>query len=170
VKILLRKRGATEEQINDIINTIEEDFQGIRRILCSKIKRAMNFIIDLGAAFLLFFILTFLTIKAPSIFALINIILTFSFVYIIPEVRYGQTLGKYITKTMVVNAEGKIPNLPTILLRTLSRLLIHYCLISPLLRERAKHDIFSNTFVVCKKRWKEMFDKDPYSAEFSKNF
>ncbi|MEC8885384.1 MAG: RDD family protein, partial [Bacteroidota bacterium] len=63
------------------------------------------------------------------------------------EYFFQKTVGKYITKTIVVTKDGKKPDAGTIALRTLCRL-IPFDRLSFLITKNGFHDRFSNTQVV----------------------
>jgi len=72
-------------------------------------------------------------------------IVIYYFYYFIFELTIGQTIGKMITKTKVVNIENnKNPNLTRIFTRTLSRL-IPIDFLSYLFKSNGIHDILSKT-------------------------
>ena len=68
--------------------------------------------------------------------------------YFIMEYTFGQTIGKMITKSKVVNAKNKgHPNLIQIFIRTLSRL-IPIDFVSYLLNQQGIHDYLSKTKLI----------------------
>ena len=69
----------------------------------------------------------------------------------------GRTFGKFITKSVVVNQEGEIPPIGTIIFRTMCRI-IAFEQFSMLLSERGWHDKLSNTYVISYDPWKENHD------------
>ena len=67
--------------------------------------------------------------------------------YIIMEIKYQKTIGKFITKTKVVNLNGDKPKSKDIIIRTLCRL-IPFDALSFLFAKNGFHDIISKTRVV----------------------
>ena len=63
---------------------------------------------------------------------------------------FGKTVGKYITRTKVVNAKGELPSVISIFLRTILRL-IPLDLMSYLFNSVGWHDKFSSTYLVSNK-------------------
>jgi uncharacterized RDD family membrane protein YckC len=151
VRTLLQTRGVEKEQEQVIINTVEETYKGIRRIESSKTVRAVNFIIDTVVLIVILSLILF-SLSEENVYTFILIILfTLPILYyIIPEFLWGQTFGKFITGSIVVNELGETPNVSNILLRTLGRL-IPYDQLSIILSERALHDRIAKTYVVNKK-------------------
>ncbi len=75
--------------------------------------------------------------------------------YLLTEIYFSRTIGKYFTKTLVVMKDGSQPNKKTILKRTLCRL-IPFEFISFMGEDsQGWHDIFSKTYVVNKRRFYE---------------
>ena len=150
VRNLLQIRGVEKEQEQIIINTVEETYKGIRRIESSKTVRAFNFIID-TVVFIIILSLILFSLSEQSVYTFITAILFILPIlyYVIPEVLWGQTFGKLITGSIVVNEIGETPNISNILLRTLGRL-IPFDQLSLILSERALHDRIAKTYVVNK--------------------
>jgi uncharacterized RDD family membrane protein YckC len=134
-------------------------------LLASKGQRLLNFIIDLfiiyvieisiGTTIILIGDLTksdtasnwvsSLSVVESFFFGLVILF----FYYLITEMYFSRTFGKYFTKTMVVKHEGSRPNMKSIIVRTLSRL-IPFEPFSFLTAERGWHDTLSVTYVVKK--------------------
>ena len=134
-------------------------------LLASKGQRLLNFIIDL-------FIIYVIEISIGTTIILIGdlsksdtasnwvsslsavesfffgLVILF-FYYLITEMYFSRTFGKYFTKTIVVKHEGSRPNMKSIIVRTLSRL-IPFEPFSFLTAERGWHDTLSVTYVVKK--------------------
>lgn len=77
--------------------------------------------------------------------------------YNIFEIFFARTVGKFITKTMVVTEDGEKPDSQTILTRTLCRC-IPFDALSFLGSGRGWHDSISKTYVVNKDALKEKKD------------
>ena len=134
-------------------------------LLASKGQRLLNFVIDLfiiyvieisiGTTIILIGDLTksdtatnwvsSLSVVESFFFGLVILF----FYYLITEMYFSRTFGKYFTKTMVVKHEGSRPNMKSIIVRTLSRL-IPFEPFSFLTSKRGWHDILSVTYVVKK--------------------
>jgi uncharacterized RDD family membrane protein YckC len=134
-------------------------------LLASKGQRLLNFIIDLfiiyvieisiGTTIILIGDLTkndtasnwvsSLSVVESFFFGLVILF----FYYLITEMYFSRTFGKYFTKTIVVKHEGSRPNMKSIIVRTLSRL-IPFEPFSFLTAERGWHDTLSVTYVVKK--------------------
>ena len=131
-------------------------------------KRFANFLIDLGAFFLLNFIIGLLAgvlylIGIEGLFIWItemsefenqlSSIVLFIFYYGLIETFTSRTLGKYITKTKVIMYDGSKPNARTILLRTVCRLIPfdHFSFLGS--TARGWHDSLSKTYVIDVKKY-----------------
>lgn len=134
-------------------------------LLASKGQRLLNFIIDvlivyiieisIGTTIILIGDLTnsdtasnwvsSLSVVESFFFGLVILF----FYYLITEMYFSRTFGKYFTKTIVVKHEGSRPNMKSIIVRTLSRL-IPFEPFSFLTAERGWHDTLSVTYVVKK--------------------
>ena len=71
--------------------------------------------------------------------------------YITFETLYSQSIGKFITKTIVVEKDGERPSHQVILIRNLCRLIPLYELSFLLNPTRGWHDMISKTYVVDKR-------------------
>lgn len=126
----------------------EEDTELINRLYRKKVsvgsktsgisKRFINYIIDsiiiALLMFLIIFVLSMIFLKfnpellndlinfSKYVNYIIFIIVMYSY-YFVFEASAGMTIGKYITKTKVVDKEGKKPNSKIIAIRTLCRLI-----------------------------------------------
>lgn len=134
-------------------------------LLASKSQRFLNFIIDVFIIYLIeisigttIIILGDLTNSdtASNWVSSLSVVESFFFglvilffYYLITEMYFSRTFGKYFTKTMVVKHEGSRPNMKSIIVRTLSRL-IPFETFSFLTAERGWHDTLSVTYVVKK--------------------
>lgn len=134
-------------------------------LLASKGQRLLNFVIDLfiiyvieisiGTTIILIGDLTksdtasnwvsSLSVVESLFFGLVILF----FYYSTTEMYFFRTFGKYFTKTMVVKHDGSRPNMKSIMIRTLSRL-IPFEPFSFLNTERGWHDTLSVTYVVKK--------------------
>ena len=130
--------------------------------LATRWRRLMTFTIDLLicmliSGFLLISIgLTLLSFNVELLEGDLDILLditlygTFFFYYFIFETTTQRTIGKYLTKTVVVNQNGTKPKIRTILKRTIFRTIpIEY--LSFLHSKEGHHDFLSETKVIMKK-------------------
>lgn len=134
-------------------------------LLASKGQRLLNFVIDLfiiyvieisiGTTIILIGDLTKSDTASNWVSSLsavesffFGLVILF-FYYLITEMYFSRTFGKYFTKTIVVKHEGSRPNMKSIIVRTLSRL-IPFEPFSFLTAERGWHDTLSVTYVVKK--------------------
>lgn len=114
-------------------------------------RRLLNFLIDLSCwASLLFLVsktvdLSEFTDKDVMGFSLLSA--SFLLYYVVLEIFFQQTLGKFITGTKVVTLDGKKPGIKIIILRSLCRL-IPLDKFSFLFTRRGFHDYLSGTTVI----------------------
>ncbi|OAB28211.1 Uncharacterized membrane protein YckC, RDD family [Flavobacterium fryxellicola] len=135
-------------------------------LLASKGQRFLNFIIDLlvvymftvgiGAAVNIIGELTENYSLAEWIISLTLIenilfmLVVLFFYYLIMELYFSRTFGKYFTKTMVVKYNGSKPNVKSIVLRTLVRMIPIEAFSFLSDNARGWHDTLSVTYVVNK--------------------
>ncbi len=128
-------------------NIIEEQF--VEPVSSS--RRLLNFLIDLtiwGFALMLINLFIDLTeINNSRIFNYSLLSVTFLIYYFGMELVFQKTIGKFVTKTKVVNEDGKKPTLSQIVIRTICRL-IPFDQFSYLVVRKGFHDYLSNTVVV----------------------
>lgn len=155
---MLRKRGVDDAKMEEHFRVIDNLYQGVARIQCGKTKRGINFFVDLtlvggivGLVYLLFPALTF------NEKMLIDFVFGMLLVYLIPEAVWGRTPGKLLTNTIVVDKNGKIPHFLWILIRSILRYNPYHSAIYAFSNDRPKHDCYSRTYVVCKKRWEQLY-------------
>jgi hypothetical protein len=118
----------------EISNKIEDEKFKVEKIENNTVPswiRFINFLIDFVVIFVIYGLIipnveTLLNLTSQAergiyrIGTLIIFILTY---YIVFEYKYQKTLGKIVTKTKVVNIEGKKPELGDIISRTFCRLI-----------------------------------------------
>ncbi|MBG6060292.1 putative RDD family membrane protein YckC [Flavobacterium sp. CG_9.1] len=135
-------------------------------LLASKGQRFLNFIIDLlvvymftvgiGAAVNIIGELTENYSLAEWIISLTLIenilfmLVVLFFYYLIMELYFSRTFGKYFTKTMVVKHNGSKPNVKSIVIRTLVRMVLIEAFSFLSDNARGWHDTLSVTYVVNK--------------------
>ncbi|MFV8464399.1 RDD family protein [Flavobacterium sp. LB1P62] len=134
-------------------------------LLASKSQRFLNFLIDLLIIYIIGITIgTTITIigdlthsyAASNWVTSLSLIESFFFgliilffYYSITEMYFSRTFAKYFTKTLVVKQDGSKPNMKSIIIRTVSRL-IPLEPFSFLMAERGWHDTLSVTYVVKK--------------------
>ena len=141
----------TFDDIRDRAVRIEQNKQEVEGILASTSARIINYIIDSVASFgLVFLVLTIVQIilgdVMPIIF-LVLILVSFAAYFIILELLFQKTLGKFITKTKVVKMDGQKPNQSDVIVRTVCRF-IPFDQVSFLFMKNGFHDVLSKTKVV----------------------
>jgi len=112
--------------------------------------RFVNFLIDFIIWLIIAFILTFPFDANNGTHMLIGYLIIFStFIayYGIMEIKFQKTVGKFVTKTKVVNLNGEKPEKSDIISRTFCRL-IPFDRISFLFTKNGFHDSLSKTKVV----------------------
>lgn len=124
-----------------------------------KTKRILNFLID-GVfiqliSFFIIFILIIISKRNNKIMEIDSdtiLFPTYIFYYFCSECIFYTSIGKWITKTKVIDKEGNVPSLFQMLKRNFLRTLIPIDLISFLFNEEGTgfHDKYSNTVLVNK--------------------
>lgn len=138
-----------------------------KKLLTSDRDRFFNCVIDFVFIFILIFVVSILIgiigiifqwdvyrIWEETIIDLGGVVIYFSFAmlyYLIFEVFFGRTIGKFITGSIVVNENGLKPGFGIICLRTLYRLIPFDPLSFLTMSGRIWHDSLSKTYVVEKK-------------------
>ena len=155
---LFEKNTEIEELENEACSNLKFNYAG-------NYKRISNYFIDVLAVVILTNVLEFITGKyhvmnselfvflfKDQIGSRIFILFLFFLYYTIFESLTGKTLGKYLTKTKVVNPDGKKPVWTRVLLRSLCRL-IPLDQISFLFDFKSGwHDTLSKTIVIEEKQ------------------
>lgn len=117
----------------------------------SKRKRLINFIVDLIALILLTELTIWIEdkIEFKSITQFSRIITWLGGYYIPLEFFSGKTIGKYITKTKVVNRKGEKIDLRQAVIRYMCRWIpFEFASLTLGHDARAWHDLISNTYVI----------------------
>ncbi len=128
-------------------STEEKEFEAKK---VNSVTRFFNFIIDTIVWFIIVAILTnALDAKDPMQIVVGYLIFFASYIgyYALMETKYQKTIGKWITKTKVVNKNGTKPQGSAILRRTFCRL-IPFDRISFLFTPNGFHDRLSDTTVI----------------------
>ena len=149
----IKKRNIDSTKIEqvkiDLIAKIEKQ-QEFEAKKVSSLTRFLNFIIDTIVWIIIFAILAFQLNANDAVQMLLAYILLFaSYIgyYTFMETKYQKTIGKFITKTKVVNKNGTKPNGGEILQRTFCRL-IPFDRISFLFTPSGFHDRLSCTTII----------------------
>lgn len=145
-------------QFDDILDYEQETIDP-RKHLATRGQRFVNYLVDsiVFTLFIIFFVIIG-ELKAPNFIGgedgdfIYNVFyyLLMTTYYLALESANGKTIGKYITKTKVVDEFGQLPNFTNILSRTLSRF-IPFEGFSYLFGSDTPigwHDSISKTFVV----------------------
>lgn len=149
----IKKRNIDTAKIDqvkvDLIVKIEEQEQFEAKKVSSWI-RFLNFIIDIIVWFVIVAILTSQLNAKDAVQMLFGYLIFFaSYIvyYAFMETKYQKTIGKFITKTKVVNKNGAKPKGEDILRRTFCRL-IPFDRISFLFTPNGFHDRLSDTTII----------------------
>ena len=154
----ISRRGIDKMRMAHLVKKVAQDNTAVQEIqdyMSTTWTRFVNFLIDF-IAFLLLVLIGSLSLD--SIFVTSNsdfllavgygmVLLIFLLYHGLTEYFFQKTVGKYITKTIVVTKDGEKPDAGTIVLRTLCRL-IPFDRLSFLITKNGFHDRFSNTQVV----------------------
>ena len=111
--------------------------------------RLVNVIIDVTVFRILAYVLG--EIESINSMPFSGLVFTFLFplYYIIGEFYFGQTVGKFFTKSVVINEYGEKPDFQTILVRTVIRF-IPFEAFSFFAHNRGWHDKWTKTYVIRK--------------------
>lgn len=141
-------------QAADKLNLEKEKIDETESNSASSILRFVNYFIDVIAGYITAFIIaTIISFILPFDFigfeigATILVVASFFAYYILMEVIFQKTLGKFITNTKVVTMNGQKPKERDIVARTFCRL-IPFDHISFLFTKNGFHDSLSKTKVI----------------------
>ena len=122
--------------------------------LAGKPERLINYVVDtfiISIASILFSIFFMFTnpvaFESGYLAYLLFAIISFLY-YSIFELTSGKTLGKFLSRTKVINRNNKKPNLLNILIRSLTRLFFFDMYSYLFGYEIGMHDLLSNTLVI----------------------
>ncbi|MEZ4857999.1 MAG: RDD family protein [Flavobacteriaceae bacterium] len=87
-----------------------------------KTTRITNYIIDFTIINFVWLLLAYSTNMEYFFSTIVFYVIMFLY-YFIFEITKGQTLGKMVTKTKVVDKNGNTPRLPKLVIRTIARLI-----------------------------------------------
>ena len=143
----------TNELKTDDLFVFDEEVQPLYEV--SKTKRFLHYIIDLMAFYAFGVALGIVASIAGGVEiiesaneTLLGLVIMFTYYFTLESI-FGQTIGKMITGSVVVTADGEKPSVMDIFKRTLSRL-IPFDALSFLGSSIGWHDSFSKTRVVKK--------------------
>ncbi|HAX16830.1 MAG TPA: hypothetical protein DIV44_14525 [Leeuwenhoekiella sp.] len=154
----ISRRGIDKMRMAHLVKKVAQDNTAVQEIqdyMSTTWTRFVNFLID----FIVFLLLVLIgSLSLDSVFVTSNsdfllavgygmVLLIFLLYHGLTEYFFQKTVGKYITKTIVVTKDGEKPDAGTIALRTLCRL-IPFDRLSFLITKNGFHDRFSNTQVV----------------------
>jgi uncharacterized RDD family membrane protein YckC len=131
---------------------VEEKFKRKRPVVNLPARsRAVHFVVDSLVVNMIQLPIVLFYIDSPSIFLPLLMIFVFFAYYILCEFCLQKTIGKYITRSIVVNEYGDNPDFTTICSRTLFRIIplepISFLLTH---NETWWHDTWTNTYVISK--------------------
>ena len=159
VTSMLKARGADEDQINSIFISIFEKYQGVRLLESGNVVRAVNFLIDiLVLLFLIYSIFSRLSEEVRFSYILLVLFIPLAY-YVLLESTIGQTLGKFVTGSIVVQKDGKKISFLKALIRGVCRFFPN-SISSAFFKDRIFHDKISETYVVDKKRWTTSYENE----------
>lgn len=125
----------------------KQQIEKIDSTIVSSGIRFINFIIDSIIYLIIIALLTFPLKETHILLGYLIMFLTFIGYYSIMEIKFQKTIGKFITKTKVVNINGDKPGNTDIVSRTFFRL-IPFDRISFLFTKNGFHDFLSKTKVI----------------------
>ena len=154
-RLEIEKRNLSADFIDKTEKEVISEYSVLNRVNSQKasiLKRMLNFIIDTGIIIVLMYFFYVSLSELPRLFTKF-IILTYFGYYIYFEHKYQKTIGKYITKTKLVNVDGEKATMTQIVQRTFSRLLPFdpFTFFFPK-RDMEFHDVFTNTKVINDKK------------------
>ncbi|RFN58696.1 RDD family protein [Marixanthomonas ophiurae] len=146
---------STFEMLREQAAILHKENEKLDKATAPTILRFVNYIIDVVVSYffaMVVFLICSLVLPDPEnpIVVLATIALVFgSFLayYIIMEIKWQKTVGKFATKTKVVMMNGEKPREKDFVLRTLCRL-IPFDQFSYLFMKNGFHDVLSKTKVV----------------------
>ena len=154
----IKKRGINTKMVEEVKNDLEENIKEQKEFDSKKVNsltRLLNFIIDSITFLIVTLILEFIVWQLFSadnqeIIRIVGYLLlafTFFGYYIFMEYKFQKSIGKFISKTKVLRADGEKAQLGDIVARTFFRLIPLEGL-SYLFTSNGFHDRLSNTTVI----------------------
>ncbi len=164
---------------------MQKSFNVTDDLLASKGQRFLNYIIDLIAQYAIAFAVGITAVFVAELSGMYGFVdwiqgmntieeyllgaVILIIYYSIIEIIFAQSLGKAVTKTMVVMHDGSKPDSGTILRRTFCRLipLNHFSFLGN--PSRGWHDSISDTYVVDKQKLEERMNLHSAFEELGQN-
>lgn len=154
----LKKRNVSETKVEEeTIKLLTKKFEeySLESFKVNSVTRFLHCLVDMVAIFILFNLLAFMlrnlitTDEFNFVIIFYNSIWLISFIsyYLFMETKFQKTLGKFLSKTKVVNKDGTKTNFGDIMRRTLCRLIPFDC-ISYLITKNGLHDHLTETIVI----------------------
>lgn len=154
----IKKREIDAIKIEQVKDDLRAQIKAKQNFDAKKVgasTRLINFIIDTIAIVILTMIFTYIIalFTNPADQDYMTILIFFMYIpgsfvyYVFMETKFQKTIGKFITKTTVVNKNGTRPELGEIISRTLCRY-IPFDRISFLFSPNGFHDRLTNTTVI----------------------
>ena len=137
-------------------NTTNENtmLEEVKLDIASNNSRVTNMIADLLIFYIIYYALIFYSYEmygadaeTDPLLDLTFLLISYFLVYTVTEYFFSKTIGKFISRTKVVNLDGTKPGLKRILSRTLCRL-IPCEAFSFMFLQNGLHDKFSKTRVI----------------------
>jgi uncharacterized RDD family membrane protein YckC len=119
----------------------------MEKTIVDKGVRFQNFLIDISTI-LIIYATVILILRPEGLLEYAVFHCVYFLYYFIMELKYGQTLGKRFTKTLVINIEGGQVNYKELFIRTAFRFVALNILSYLMGNHVGMHDWFSNTRVV----------------------
>ncbi|WP_264519827.1 RDD family protein [Flavobacterium sp. N1994] len=147
----------------------KKQYQVTDEVLASIGQRFLNYLLDMIMQLLLIMVFAIIASIVAGLFGNKSVVTFFATIdkntialyticyaialiyYNFFEIVFARTIGKFITQTVVVDANGEKPHQETILIRSLCRLIPFDPLSLLVSQTRAWHDTLSKTYVVDKK-------------------
>jgi uncharacterized RDD family membrane protein YckC len=136
-----------------------EEQQAFEQQKATTENRVVNMLIDTVAVYILMalmaFVYGYLTVQTGAAFSIVSFYIVLAAVffgyYVLMELTWQQTIGKFATKTKVVDLTGGKPGFNAIVIRTCCRL-IPFEAFTFLLTDNGFHDRLSDTTVIRDKK------------------
>ena len=150
----IKRRGIDTSEFEEIGKKIIVEIEKKEKIDKNNAKsflRLINLLIDTASIFIIIVIISFfiqpIGKEMNHFLSLIISIGTYIIYYLVLEIQFNKTIGKFLTKTKVVTVNEQKPNKSDIITRTFCRL-IPLGKISFLFTKNGFHDNFSDTKVI----------------------
>jgi uncharacterized RDD family membrane protein YckC len=149
-EIEIEKRKINPIEIQQVKEKAKEEVEQIKEVKINEVGssiRFLNFIIDMLAISIIHFIIfNIINTSSQKIYLTVSILIIFLY-YFAMEIKFQKTVGKFITRTKVVNVNGNKPIAIDIFSRTIYRF-IPFDRLSYLFVKHGFHDYLSRTRVI----------------------